>query len=94
MESILADMMLLVQVIRESVHVGMGRHTLMESSVKHCHLRTLFSKELFRYLDSEDVPWIVQGGQHGGLSHRFQHILVDECRTSKALASMNHPMAD
>ena len=39
-KAILADCMLLIQLIRQSVHVGMRSHTLVESCVKDCNLQT------------------------------------------------------
>ena len=39
MKAILADCILLIQIIRQSVHVGMRRHTLVKSCVKDCDLQ-------------------------------------------------------
>ena len=39
MKAILTDCTFLIQVIRQSVHVGMRRHALVKSSVKDCDLQ-------------------------------------------------------
>ena len=38
-ESVAADAVFLIILVRESIHIGVGRHRLMECSVEDGHLR-------------------------------------------------------
>ena len=42
MEAVAADFILLVKLIRQCIHVGIVRHCLMESCIKHTDLRHIW----------------------------------------------------
>ena len=65
MKAILADCVILIQIIRQSVHVGMCRHTLVESCVKDCDLQPSgFVSRFANMLSSLATKWRQSQKQH------------------------------
>ncbi len=78
-----------VQVIRDSVKVGLLWKRVMERGVEHGDLRHPRSEELARRQDSPDVVGIMQRRQVDAIFNALQHLVVDQRRFFEHLSAMH-----
>ena len=91
-ETIPADLVLLIVGVGQGVHVGLGGHGLVESGVKHGH-HGHAGHHLLTGPDAGEVGRVVEGSQGNAVLNSFQHIVGDEDGLVEGLAAMNHPVS-
>ena len=86
--AVTAYAILLVVLVRKSVHVHFRSHGLVECGVENCDLRHL-RKDFLHRTDSEDVGRIVKWGIVAADGYLLHHILIDESRTAEEVSSLD-----
>ena len=89
-EAIAAHLVLFIRFIRQPIHIGLGRHGLVETRIKHCHLRHRHC--LLARFNAADVGRHVQRPQ---VYDRFQianHLVVYQHRVGKFFPAVQHTM--
>ncbi len=89
METVAADTVLLISLIRQSVHVSLCRHGLMESCVEHAHLGNA-GKQVEYCLDADDVSRVVEGCHRIALLDLLDNLRGDEHGLVEVFHAMHH----
>mmetsp|Transcript_28519 Transcript_28519/g.66952 ORF Transcript_28519/g.66952 Transcript_28519/m.66952 type:complete len:204 (-) Transcript_28519:68-679(-) len=92
MKSVLPDVVRLIKVIRESIHVCTRWHCLMEGCIKNSHLWAVSPEQLFGNLNAQDVPGVVQRGEDSGIANGLQNSRVYQGSSFKTLTAVNDSM--
>ena len=92
-EAVAADAVVLIILIRNSVHEGLAGHGLMESGVENCDHGDI-AHDITAGIDADDVCGIVQGGKGGALLESLHDLVCDEDGGSKLLTAVNDTVAD
>ena len=92
-EAIAADLVLRVVLIGQSVHIGLGRHGLMESGIEHAHHGNAGHAGLAG-LDAGDVGGVMQRCQGDAVLQSLHDLVGDQDRAGKGLAAVDHAVAD
>ena len=91
-ETVTADLILLIILIRKSVHICPLRHSLMECRIEYCSLWN--SGHIFLTgIDSYEICRIVERRKCTELFYVLFHTLVYKYGFIEFLATMNHPVA-
>jgi hypothetical protein len=90
-ESVATDAILSVQIVWESIHVCIVRHSLMECSVEHTNLRNL-RKEFLNGIDTLDVCRIMKRRKVVASSKSLHHLVCKEYALVELLATVNSAM--
>jgi hypothetical protein len=93
MESVAADLVLVIELARQTVHVGGRRHGLVEGCIEHRDIRCP-GHELHRFVDADEVRRIVQRGQFDVLLDRREHGRIDDHRGGELFAAMDDAVSD
>ena len=91
-ETVAADLVLLIVLIGQGIGVGHGGHGLVEGGVEHGHHGGA-GHQLLAGLDADDVGGVVQGGQRIALLDGGHHLVGDQDRLGELLAAVDHPVA-
>ena len=91
-EAVAADAVVLIILIRNSVHEGLAGHGLMESGVENCDHGDI-AHDITAGIDADDVCGIVQGGKGGALLESLHDLVCDEDGGSKLLTAVNDTVA-
>ena len=88
-EAVAAHTVLGLIFLRHTIHIGLGRHGLMESRVEHSHLRH-GGHHLFAGFNAHQVSRIVERSQRDALTDGSLHGIIDDNRGGKFLAAVQH----
>ena len=88
-EAITTYTILFIQFVRNSIHVSIIRHCLMESRIEYTYLRNV-RKNSRNCIYPFQVSRIVKRSQVIASSESFQHFLVQQYRFAETLASVYH----
>ena len=92
METVAADAVFVIVLVRECIHICILRHALMECSIEDSHLRNC--RKNIRYgPDTEEVGRVVQRCDIRAFLNLCNHVLVYELAAEELFSSMNHAMA-
>src|SRR5574344_717047 len=93
MKSITTNAIVLIIIIRNSIHIGVFRHGLMESCIKDTHLRQ--TRHKFCYSGyALKVCRIMKWCEVVAGSEVLQHLFVKKYAFIKLLTSMDHTVTD
>lgn len=92
-ETVAAHTVFRVHFIRQTVHISLSRHCLMESRVEHSHLGNTRNQR-FHSIDTLQVSRVMQRSQIGTFDYLVDHILVDLHAGSELFTTMYHAVAD
>ncbi len=84
---------LLIKLIRQRIHICLGRHGLMESRVKHSHLGHVGHKPVDSFHTCH-IGGIVQRRQRIALTHHLLHFVGDEHRTAEFRTPVDQTVAN
>ena len=90
--AVTADVVLLVILVRQAVHVGVRRHGLVECGVESHHLGDV-GQNLLASPDTEYVGRIVQGSEVTAELDLLHHVLVDDGASGEEICSLDYPVA-
>merc|ERR1719387_28729 len=76
MEAVTSDGMLLVELLRHGVAIGLRRHCRVEGGVENSDLRHF--EDLLGRRDAQEIRWVVQRGQGHALLDLCHGICVDD----------------
>jgi hypothetical protein len=93
-KSVPADSMTPIELVRESVKVGVLRESLVKSSVENGRLRQPAPEKLARREDSANVCRVVKRRQIYAVFDLVKHVVVDKHRLSEPFATVNDAMTD
>src|SRR6516162_578995 len=93
-ESVTADLLLLVVTVRDGIHIRMLRHSLVKRGIEHRDLRSLRSEQFLCCLNALKINGIVQRSQLNAVLDSLQYVVIDKRRVFESLASVHHPMPD
>ena len=88
-EAVATNSILLVQLIRQRIHVRIVGHRLMESRIEHSHLRHARQRLLYR-INTFQVSGVMQRSQLGALHNHLLHLRRDNHRLVELLAAVHH----
>ena len=86
-EAVATDSILLVQLVRNSVHICLIWHCLVESGIKYSHLRNA-RKCLFNRLNTFEVSRVVKRSEFDALNNHLFYFWSDKHRLIKLLAAV------
>ena len=92
-ETVAANLVLCVILIRKGIGIGHRGHSLMEGGIKHGHHRGVRHKSLTG-LDADDVGGVVQRSQGVALLNSGHNLVGDEHALGKLLAAVNHTVTN
>ena len=93
MEAVAADLVLLIILIGQGVHIGGGGHGLMEGGIEHGHHGGAGHQSLTGP-DPDDIGGIVERSQRVALLDGGHHLIGDQNGPGKLLAAVDHPVTD
>ncbi len=91
--TITADAVFFIVFVRQAIHIGIGRHGLMESRVEGDHLRN-GRKHLLHGVDTQQVGRVVQRGEVCAEGNLFQDILVHQDGTVEEVSALHDAVPD
>ena len=89
MEAVAADLIVLVVLIGQRIHVGLGGHSLMEGGVKHGD-HGHAGHDLLAGADTGQVGGVVKRSQGDAVLNGLHHIVGDEDGLVEGLAAVHH----
>ena len=92
MRAVTADVVLLVIFVGQGVHVGVGRHGLVEGRVEDQDLGHA-GEQLGGVPGSAEVGGVVQGGQPFGLGQVGPHVFGNDHRDVELFPAGHHAVA-
>ena len=90
-ETITAYCILFIQFIRNSIHICIVRHSLMERCIKYTYLRNI-RKNSGNSIHTFQVGRIVKRSQVIASGKSFQYFFVQQYRLTETFASVHHTM--
>ena len=93
MEAIAANLILIIVLPRNCIHICLGRHGLMEGRIKNRNHRCVRHQRLAGK-NSGQVRRVVQRSQIRNLTDCINDILIDDHRPGKLLSSVNNAVSD
>ena len=91
-EAITTYAIFLVHLVRQTIHIRIIRHGLVESRIKHRYLRNTRDQSLHRP-NTLQVSRVMKRSQIRALDYLIDYILIDQYTGSELLATMYHAMA-
>ena len=91
-EAVASHPELFVQAIWNGVHISLGRHSLVESRIKHTHLRQL-GHQFTHGTHALEVGRVVQRCQVDARLKRLEHLLIQHHALVELLATMHHAVS-
>ena len=76
-ETVATDAVLLIQLVGDGIHIGLGGHRLMESGVEHAYLRQA-RHQLLHSVHTLEVGRIMQRSQVGAFLKLLQHLVGED----------------
>ncbi len=92
-ETVAADAVGFVPILRDRIPIGAGWNALVEGGVEDGDLGNVRSAG-HRYLDAQEVGWVVQGRERGELPNGLDHPFVDHAGVAELFAAVNDSMSD
>ena len=92
-EAVAADAVVLIVFIRYGVHIGLARHGLMKSGVKHCDHRHVAHDGLACF-DAGEVRGVVQRAEGDALLDSVHDRSVNENGLRELLTAVEHAVTD
>jgi hypothetical protein len=92
METIAADTIFVIILVRKGVHVCIRRHCLVEGSIEYADLRDC-RKDCRNSLDAEDVCRVVERREYRALLELRNHLVSDELAAYELLCTMHDTMS-
>ena len=89
MKTIATHTVLLVQIVRDSVHISLSRHGLVEGGVEHTYLRQTWH-QLLNSINTLQVSGVVQGSQIRALLESLQNLVGKNHALIEFLAAVHH----
>ena len=93
METVTAHTVFRIHLVRQTVHISLSRHCLVESRVEHSHLGNTRNQRFHR-IDTLQVSRVMQRSQIRTFDHLVDHIPVDLHAGCKLFTSVYHAVAD
>ena len=93
METVTAHTVFRIHLVRQTVHISLSRHCLVESRIEHSHLGNTRNQRFHR-IDTLQVSRVMQRSQIRTFDYLVDHIPVDLHAGSELFTSMYHTMAD
>ena len=93
-EAVATNLVLLVELIRQSVHVMLRRHGLMERGIKYSYLRDILAHNVLARADTDQVCRVVQRSQRNASLDCLDNFIIDEDGISKVLAAVYDTMTN
>ena len=94
MEAVFPDGILLIILIPQAVHVGLGGHRLVESGVEDGNHRDIFAEDLPAGPQRPGGAEVVDGGEGGEPFDLVDDLVGDEDRLAEDGAALDDPVAD
>ena len=92
-EAVAANLVVLIVLIGQGVHVSLGGHGLMERSVEHGDLRHILAHDGGAGVDAGDVGGVVERSQGDAVLQGLHDLVGDEDGGVERLAAVHHPVA-
>ena len=93
METITTDTVLLVELIRDGIHICLGRHGLMERCIEYTYLRQTRHQLLHR-IHTFQIGRVVKWSQIRTLLESLQYLIGENNRLVELLTTMHHAVTD
>ena len=93
-EAVAADLVLLIILIRNRIHVVRLRHGLVERGIKHGDHRNIRAHDLTASLNTDQVGRVVQRRERHAVLDRLEHLLGDDHAVGEELAAVYDAVAD
>ena len=93
-EAVAADLVLLIVLVRDRVHIVRLRHSLMERSIKYGNHRYVRTHNLAAGLNTNQVGRIVQRCERYAVLDRLEHLFGDDNAVREELAAVYHAVTD
>ena len=90
-ETITTDTIFLIQLIRQTIHISLSRHRLMESRIEYTHLRNTRNQR-FHSGNTFQVSRIMQRSQVRTFNNFIQYFFCQQNTGSELLTTMYHTM--
>ena len=92
METVAADLVVLVVLVGQGVDIAVGGHGLVEGGVEHGH-HGHAGHDLLTGADAGDVGGVVEGGQGDALLNGGHDLVVNAHGGGELLPAVDHPVA-
>ena len=89
METVATHTILLIEFIGDGIHIGLGRHGLMEGGVEHPHLGQT-GHQFAHSLHTLEVGGVVEGSQVAACLKYLEHLVGEQHALVELLATMHH----
>ena len=93
-EAVAADLVLLIVLVGDRVHIVRLRHGLMERGVEYGDHRNVRAHDLAAGLNADQVGRIVQRRERDAVLDRLEHLFGDDNAVGEELAAVYHAVAD
>ena len=90
MEAIAADLVILIVLIGQSIHVSLGGHGLVEGGVEHGHLGHVLAHDGGAGVDAGDVGGVVERSQRDAVLQSLHDLVGDEDGLVESLTAVHH----
>ena len=94
MEAVAAHAVLFIELVRQGIHVRLGRHGRVESGVENDNVGHILAKHLLRGTQTQHAGGVVQRSQGAQLFISLDQFFGDQCALAELLAAVDAAVAD